>query len=59
MRAEQSFLSKAVFTQDSFCAGTPTNGDVGAISVTERSYAALTSKVKGHRSDRCLYYAEG
>ena len=59
MRAEHSFLSKAVFTQDSFCAGTATNGDFGAISVTERSYVALIPKVKGHRSDRCLYYAAG
>ena len=31
-------------------------GDLGAISVTERSCAALVSKVKSHISDRCSYY---
>ena len=51
---------------DSFCTGTKPyrigilwtheNCDFGAISVKERSCAALTSKVESHISDRCSYY---
>ena len=32
------------------------NGDLGAISVTERCCAAPVSKVESHISDRCPYY---
>ena len=32
------------------------NGDIGAISVTERSCAAPISKVESQISDRCSYY---
>ena len=55
--------------QDSFCAGTKPipdraslpgthkNGYSGAISVTERSWAAPVSKVESHISNRCSHYA--
>ena len=33
------------------------NGNFGAISVTERIFAALISKVESHLSYRCSYYA--
>ena len=32
------------------------NGDFGAISATERSYAAPISKVKSYISDRCSHH---
>ena len=35
------------------------NRDFGAISVTERSYAAPISKLESHISDRCSYYTTG
>ena len=32
------------------------NGNLGAISVTERSRPVLIPEVENHISDRCLYY---